>query len=508
MNTRAQWGTRAGFIMAAVGSALGLGNIWRFPAIAYENGGGAFLIPYLFALLTAGIPILIMEFTMGHKYRGSSPLTFRRMNKRAEFVGWWGVLVAFVISTYYSVIVAWAMSYTIFSVNLGWGTDTEGFFNSFLQVEEVTAGMSGNIVLGVLVPLAIVWFIILGVLYKGIRRGIEIANRIMIPTLLIVFLLIVIRAITLPGALDGLDALFKPDFSKIFSPDVWVAAYGQIFFSLSIAFAIMITYSSYLPRKSDITNNAFITGLGNSAFELLAGIGVFSVLGFLALESGVNIAEVVAGGPGLAFAVFPEIINQFPAFNATFGFLFFISLILAGLTSLMSITETYVAALVDKFNITRGKAVLFGGGLAAVASILFATQGGLNYLDMVDYFINQFGVAMLGFVEVVLVIWILRKGKELRTHADRVSDIKLGSWWTISLTIITPLMLGYMLFQLFKQNILKEFGSETGNYSGYSDAFILYGGWFVAAGALILGIILAVLKWKQPKDTSEGGHEE
>src|SRR5690625_3071419 len=148
----------------------------------------------------------------------------------------------------------------------------------------------------------------------------------MIPALVFIFLIIVIRALTLPGAIDGLNAFFQPDFSQILSPKVWVAAYGQIFFSLSIAFAIMITYASYLPKKSDLTNNAFITGFGNSAFELLAGIGVFSVLGFLALETGSHINDVVAGGPGLAFVMFPEIINQFPAFNAAFGFLFFISL--------------------------------------------------------------------------------------------------------------------------------------------------------------------------------------
>lgn len=507
MEPRAQWGTRAGFILAAVGSALGLGNIWRFPAVAYENGGGAFLIPYLFALVSAGIPILIMEFTLGHKYRSSAPLTFRRMHKRAEWIGWWGVCVAFIISTYYAVIVAWAISYTIFSVNLGWGSDTGAFFDSFLQVDQVTAGMAGNLVVGVLIPLVIVWIAVLGILFRGVKRGIEVANRIMIPVLVGIFLLIVIRAVTLPGALDGLDALFKPDFSKIFSADVWVAAYGQIFFSLSIAFSIMITYSSYLPKKSDITNNAFITGLGNSAFELLAGIGVFAVLGFLALESGLHIDEVVTGGPGLAFVVFPEIINQFPAFNVFFGFLFFISLVLAGLTSLMSITETYVAALIDKFHISRKKAVLFGGGLAAVVSVVFASQGGLNYLDMVDYFINQFGVAMLGLVEVVLVIWILRKAKTLRAHANNVSDIPLGSWWSISLTVITPLVLGVMLYQLFKQNIMKEFtgeGNATGNYEGYTDAFVLYGGWFVAGGALVLGILLASLKWKQtPTKASE-----
>ncbi len=127
METRSQWGTRAGFILAAVGSAVGLGNIWRFPAVAYENGGGAFFVPYLFALLTAGIPILIMEFTMGHKYRGSAPLTFRQMDKKTEWIGWWGVLVAFVISTYYSVIIAWAISYAGFSLQLSWGADPGAF---------------------------------------------------------------------------------------------------------------------------------------------------------------------------------------------------------------------------------------------------------------------------------------------------------------------------------------------------------------------------------------------
>src|SRR5690625_4142929 len=317
METRSQWGTRAGFIMAAVGSAVGLGNIWRFPAEAYANGGGAFFIPYLFALLTAGIPILILEFTLGHKYRGSAPLTFRRINKRAEFIGWWGVLVAFVISTYYSVIIAWAISYSIFSFNLSWGEDPTTFLVAdYLKV--VDPGQFGSFVPNVLIPLIIVWLIILGVLFRGVKRGIEIANRIMIPTLIVVFLIIVIRAVTLPGAITGLEAFFKPDFSQILNGSVWVAAYGQIFFSLSIAFAIMITYSSYLPKKSDLTNNAFIVGFGNSGFELLAGIGVFDVLGFMATQADLPIVEVDEGGVGLAFMVFPEIINQFPAFNQLF----------------------------------------------------------------------------------------------------------------------------------------------------------------------------------------------
>lgn len=503
METRSQWGTRAGFILAAVGSAIGLGNIWRFPAVAYENGGGAFLIPYLFALLTAGIPILILEFTMGHKYRGSAPLTFRRMNKKTEFIGWWAVLVAFVISTYYSVIIAWAMSYSVFSFNLNWGEDTGGFlFGDYLKLAE-NPGEVGSFVPGVLIPLILVWVIVLGILFKGVKKGIEIANRIFIPALVVIFLIIVIRAITLPGAMDGLEAFFTPDFSKILNPDVWVAAYGQIFFSLSIAFAIMITYSSYLPKKSDITNNAFITGFGNSSFEILAGIGVFGILGYMAGQIGEPVSEVVDAGVGLAFVVFPEIINQFPGLNALFGFLFFASLVLAGLTSLMSITETYVAGLMDKFKISRGKAVFFGGGVAALISLLFATQGGLYFLDAADYFINQFGVALLGLVEVVLIAWILREVKNLKDHANEISDIKLGAWWTVSLSLITPVVLGYMMYGLLKQNIMKEFDNATGNYEGYPDAFILWGGWAVAIGALVIGVVLAITKWKKPSVEDE-----
>lgn len=489
MDNRPQWGTRAGFILAAVGSAVGLGNIWRFPATAYENGGGAFFIPYLFALLTAGIPLLIMEFTLGHKYRGSAPLTFARMNKKYEWLGWWQVAVSFVIATYYAVIIAWALSYTIFSFNQKWGDDTVGFLiGDYLQTAD--AGVVGGIVPGVFIPLVLVWVITLGVLFKGVKKGIEVANKIFIPALVILFLIIVVRAITLDGAAAGLDAFFKPDWSQIANPQVWVAAYGQIFFSLSIAFAIMVTYASYLPKKTDITNNAFITGLANSSVELLAGIGVFAALGFMATNAGVSVDEVVDGGVILAFAVFPEIINQFPAFNGFFGSLFFICLTLAGLSSLISIVETFVAGVEDKFKISRTKSVAIGGGLAALISILFATKGGLNFLDAADYFINQFGVALAGLLEVIVVAWVLKELKNIQDHANSMSDIRIGAWWRVSLGFITPVVLGYMMVQNIITNI-KE------NYGGYPTGFVIYSGWAVAIGAIILGFVFMAFKWQK-----------
>lgn len=490
MENRAQWGTRAGFILAAIGSAVGLGNIWRYPGVAYENGGGAFLIPYIFALLTAGIPILILEFSIGHKYRGSAPLSFARMSRGAEWIGWWQVLISFVISCYYAVIIAWAGSYAWFSIGKQWGDDTQGFLlTEYLQV--IGAGEVGSIVPGVFFPLIIVWLVTLGVLYAGVKKGIELANRIMIPTLVVFFTIIVISALFMPGAAEGLNAFFTPDWSALTKPQVWVAAYGQIFFSLSICFAIMITYSSYLPKKSDITNNAFITGFSNSSFELLAGIGVFAALGFMAQATNQPIDEVVSSGVILAFAVFPEIVNQFPFLPDLIGFLFFSSLVLAGMTSLISITETYVAALVDKFKLSRKQSVLYGGGLAALISILFSTQGGLNFLDVADYFINQFGIVLVGLIEVVFIAWFAKELSPLHKHADAISDIKLGSWYKICLGIVTPLFLGYMMYGLFKQNLAATFDTENGLYGGYSGEFIFDFGWTVAVGVVLLATVFS-----------------
>ncbi|WP_088103995.1 sodium-dependent transporter [Halalkalibacter urbisdiaboli] len=510
MANREQWGTRAGFILAAIGSAVGLGNIWRFPYVAYENGGGAFFLPYLFALLTAGIPLLIMEFTLGHKYRGSAPLSYARLSKKTEWIGWWQVAISFVISTYYAVIIAWALAYTYFAVNQRWG-DAPGDFlmGDFLQRVDIVSGGApgdfGSIVGGVFFPLILVWVVTLAVLFKGVKRGIEVANRIFIPLLVVMFLLIVIRALTLEGAMTGLDAFFKPNWSEIMSPSVWVAAYGQIFFSLSIAFAIMITYSSYLPKKSDINNNAFITGFSNSSFELLAGIGVFAALGFMANASGVAVSEVASAGIGLAFVVFPEIINTFPGMNGFFGVLFFGSLVLAGLSSLISITETFISAIQDKFHVSRTKAVAFGGGLAAIISIMFATQGGLFFLDAADYFINQFGIALAGLISVIAVAWFVKELPGLQEHANRVSDFKTGLWWKVCLGVVTPVVLGYMAIQ----NTIENF---TNNYEGYPTSFLLYSGWFVAIGAIIVGFIFSAMKWQKgdlnvPSDSTEKGAE-
>ncbi|PSK70201.1 sodium-dependent transporter [Streptomyces sp. CS149] len=485
---REQWATRAGFLFAAIGSAVGLGNIWRFPAIAYDNGGGAFLLPYLIALLTAGIPLLIMEYAVGRKYRLSPPAALRRMARPAEAIGWWQVAISFVIATYYAVIIAWAVRYVGFSVGQQWGDDPEAFlFGDFLRAPD-TPGFLDGFVPGVFWPLVFVWVVVLGILAFGIRRGIERANKVFIPLLFVLFAALVVRALTLDGAVTGLDALFTPDWSELGNGSVWVAAYGQIFFSLSIGFGIMVTYASYLGRRADLTGSAMVAGFANSSFEILAGIGVFATLGYLATASGVGVDEVAGAGIGLAFVAFPAVISEMP-FGGLFGILFFSSLVIAGLSSLISIVQVVVSAVQDRTGMRRRNAVLGVGGLVALVSlVLFPTESGIYLLDASDHFINQYGIALAALVGLIVIVWVLRQLPGLQQNADATSAVRLGHWWRICLGVITPVVLGWMMVD----SLRTEFQE---NYEGYSTGFLLSAGWSVAIGALLVGVILSLMPW-------------
>lgn len=489
--TREQWGTRAGFLMAAIGSAVGLGNIWRFPYIAYENGGGAFMVPYLVALLTAGIPLLILEYSIGHRYRSSAPLSYRRISRPAEAIGWWQVAICFVIAVYYGAIIAWSASYVWFSVTGAWGEDPNAFFfGDYLQMSETPGGITGYVP-AVAWPLIAVWVVVLAILALGIRNGIEKANKVFIPLLVLLFLVLVVQAVTLDGAAVGLDALFTPDWGAMADGSVWVAAYGQIFFSLSIGFGIMVTYASYLKRKADLTGSAMVAGFANSSFELLAGIGVFAALGFMATAAGSAVDEVATSGIGLAFIAFPQIISTLPFGGSVFGVLFFASLVIAGLTSLISIVEVVISAVQDRVGLGRLQAVLIVGGLVALVSILiFPTHQGLHYLDVFDHFINQYGIALAALVVLIVFGWILRRLPAFQEHANSVSSIRLGRWWRITLTVVTPILLGFMMWDGLRSELAE-------NYGGYPTGFLLTAGWGVAIGAIVVGVVIALVPWRR-----------
>lgn len=489
-HARERWGTRHGFLMAAIGSAIGLGNIWRFPSEAYKNGGGAFLLPYLIALLTAGLPLLILEYTLGRKYRKSPPAAYRELTGPAQVIGWWQVAICFVIATYYAVILAWAVRYVGFSFGESWGANPEEFlFGTFLQSAE-TPGDVGGYVAGVFWPLLAVWLAVLVILGLGVRKGIEKANLIFIPALVFFFLILVIRGITLDGSELGLDALFTPDWSALGEGGVWVAAYGQIFFSLSIGFGIMVTYASYLGRRADLSGSALVAGFANSSFEILAGIGVFSTLGFMAQAQGVRVDEVAAEGLGLAFVAFPTVISSMPA-GWIFGVLFFLSLVIAGLTSLISIVQVVVASVQDRTGMGRGPAVLVVGGATALVSLLlFSSDNGVYFLDAADHFINQYGIALAALVLVIVVAWWLRRLPELQEHVNLTSAVRLGKWWLVCLGIITPLVLGWMMVD----SLRAEFDA---NYGDYATDFLVKYGWSVAIGALVVGIVISLIPWRR-----------
>lgn len=493
---REQWTSQTGFILAAIGSAVGLGNIWRFPGVAYDNGGGAFLIPYLFALLTAGIPILFLDYAVGHRFRGTAPLAFRRINKNAEVLGWFQIILSFVISVYYAAVIAWALSYFVFSFDLRWSPNPLDFFvGEYLQVGDPV--VSTQIVSAVAVPLVIVWLAILVTLMLGVAKGVEKANTIFLPLLVVAFIGLVIRAVTLPGAADGLNALFTPNWSELTNWSVWIAAYAQIFFSLSIAFGIMITYSSYQRRKSNMTSAGLVVGFANSSFEILAGIGVFATLGYMAWDQQTSVGELEGlSGPILSFVTFPAVIAQMPGGNV-FGVVFFASLVMAGFTSIISILQGVSGAVQDKFGFgVRQSAVGVSLVCAVISIALFSTTSGLIALDTVDNWANNIGIVVSAIAMTVLLIWVLRRGEELRQHLNAVSTFHIGRWWILLIGILAPGLLGFMLVQRIIALI-------TEGYEGYPNWYLLTFGWGAIAFIVVVAVILTALPWRAHRD--EGG---
>ncbi|HSL01354.1 MAG TPA: sodium-dependent transporter [Rubrobacteraceae bacterium] len=496
---RDQWGTKLGFILAAMGSAIGLGNIWRYPYVVYENGGGAFLIPYFIAIATAGIPMLILEYGLGHKYRHAAPFSYRSLSRRWEWLGWWQITVCFIIITYYIVIIGWVLSYIWYSIGTQWGSDTNAFFfEEYLGTSEGFWSV-GGLRFNVLLTVAIAWAITYWLLRRGVSRGIELASKVLIPTLIVMIFVIVIRGLTLPGAGEGLNVLLTPDFGALGDPAVWVAAYGQVFFSIGVAFSIMITYSSYLPRRSDLSNSGFIVALSNSGFEFLAALGVFSVLGFLAVQQNTEVTEVATSGVGLAFVAFPQIINQLPALQSFFGLLFFGALFFAGITSAVSILEACIAGVREKFDLTRAAAVNWVCGLAALVSLLYVTRGGLYYLDTVDHFVgSNYGLLLSGLVEVILVAWVVRQVRALQRHVNERSYVRLGLWWVVALTVITPILL--IVITAF--NLYQELTTPYGDYPGSG---LLVFGWGASLLAIVVGVILQQVR---SRGSSPAGERE
>ena len=397
-------------------------------------------------------------------------------------------------------ILSWAMKYFTLSFNKGWGNDTNAYFyNDFLRLTD-SPFQFGSVIWPVLIGILLVWGISWFICYRGVKGGIEKLNKILLPTLVAIMVIIAIRGVTLEGATLGLNKLFTPDWSKVMEPKVWIAAYGQVFYSLRLAMGIMMTYSSYLPKKTDINNSAFMTGFANCGFEFLCAIAVFAILGVMATSQGVGIEEVVSSGIGLAFIVFPKVFTVMGTWGTILGCLFFACLVFAGLTSCVSLVEAVSSAIIDKTGWERKKVVSYISIIGALLSATFATGAGLYILDIMDNFINCYGIVVVGLLEVIVIGWIV-KPATIRNHTNKTSYFKIGKWWDFVVKFITPTMLLIMLIS----NFVAELKAPYGDYN-LPELFAY--GWSVVGLGIIGALLFSKAPWKNKEIENFNDEEE
>jgi len=455
--------------------------------MAYKYGGGAFLIPYLIALFTTGIPLLALEMGVGKNMQRSPPFAFMRMNKKWSWLGWFMLFLNFIIVSYYTVVIGWSVTYMGKSLTLAWGSNPEShFFNEFVG-RTSGPGTLGGIDPGLLIVLLAVWGLMYWIVLKGVDRVSKVVKlTVPLPMLLIVFL--AIRSLTLPGADVGLEYYLSPNMAALGDPEVWLAAYSQVFFTLSLAGGTMIAYSSRLPDDSDVNNNAHIVSLTDAGLAFFAGLVVFSTVGYLAASTGQSVETVVDSGPALAFAVYPTTISLLPAGAALFGFLFFLTLFLLGIDSAFAIVEAvqmgFKEAGMNEVKVL--KALTFIGILAG---IFFGSGGGYHWLQIIDQFFNEIGLISIGIFECIVVAYFFGPDKFMKM-SNRTSEVKLGIWWKRSIMYITPLVLTVIVIARIIESLMH-------GYEDYPSWSILLGGWLPLI-ALIISAYFLMQKWQKP----------
>ncbi len=489
-NEKHYWPSKTAFILAAIGSAIGLGNIWRFPYICYKFGGGAFLFAYLVSLIIVGIPLLILEFGIGQKIGGSAPLAMGKINKKFSWIGWFAVLCGFLITTYYAVIMSWSANYLIHSFTLAWGNDPSTFFYKDVlgipSMDMLTNGPGikifsiGTPKLALIIGLVFMWIGIILSIWKGARTvGKIVFFTVTIPWLILVIM--VIGGLTLPGAFEGIRYYLTPDWKALQNPVLWQAAFTQVFFSLTVGFGVMIAYASFLPPKSDIVNNALIIALSDAATAFIGGFAVFAVLGHYAMAQGVSVGEVMSSGPGLAFVTYPAIINNLPL-GPIIGVLFFLMLLTLAIDSAFSLVEGFVAGIMETFRLRRLHANLLVAILGLIGGLIFTTSVGLFWLDILDTYVTFLGLFAVGFLEALVVGWFMNTDK-MRVLINEHSYIKLGKWWNYTIKFVVPIVSIILLIL----SIISRIKATQSFIQAWSD---LIGGIIPLILALVIGILL------------------
>ena len=436
-----EWGSNLSFLLAMIGSAVGLGNIWRYPYVLYSNGGGAFFIPYIVAILIMGIPFLILEYGVGYNFKSSFPKAVKSISKKGEYLGWFLPVAVFMILIYYSAILGWDGFYVIISAFKGWGADPNAYFTgSFLQANDTLGGL-GTFVPFVAIAMLVGWVIMWVISHTDLEKGLGRVSKVLVPLLFAIMIFIVLFSLTLPGAGIGLAELYNPDWSLLLNFNIWMAAFGQMIFSLSLGMSIAFTYASYTKDDSDLVSNALWVTVANCGFENFAAIGVFSILGYMSLQSGVAVPDLVTQGTGLVFIVYPTVFNVLGDWASVIGPLFFFTVYLAGLTSILSTIEPLSFSIQNKFGWSRNKTMTILCVFGAAVSMIYATAMGSYILGIADTFVNQIAILIGVIFECIIFAWIFKAENIIPKLNAKSKSIKLGKWWLVVVKYVLPIFI-------------------------------------------------------------------
>lgn len=485
---REKWASRSAFIFASIGSAIGLGNVWRFPGQAAKYGGGTFLIAYLIALVAVGFPLLMTELTIGRKMQRGAPGTFRGLGKKMEWIGWAGVGTAFVICCYYAAVLAWVLSMIVASFGLS-SAESPGtiFMDDILQVSSGPMDF-GGVAWGVLIALVIAWLMIYWCIRDGSKSIGKVAKyTVFLPAIFLVLLLI--NGLTLDGAMDGIQAYLTPEWSEFLNYEVWLGAFGQVFYSMSIMMAIMITYGSFLKKDSNLVRDTAIIAGSDAIVSFISGLVIFSTLGYMAYASGVPFStENVEAGVGLVFVVYPEVFAALPGgpiVQTAMAILFYLALLTLAVGSAFSIVEAVATAISDKFGLTKKKVTRCVCLVAGIISILFATKAGLYWLDIVDQWANSVDLILVGILECIAIGWVFG-AKRVREEFNKTSKLKIGRWYDFIVKFLSPVAFIVMLVLFF-------INTFQNGYEGYPTPALIYGGWTVSVFVFASGFIIRLI---------------
>ena len=500
---REKWSSRSAFVLAAIGSAVGLGNAWRFPGLAAKYGGGAFLFVYLIAMLVIGIPLLMMEISVARYTRQGAPGSMRALNKKAESIGWIAVSNGIGISIYYAAVFAWVILMFVISFKfMNMTGDTEAASNLWAETIKTTGTTSGFTTISwpVLGSLIAAWVLC----YVCIRNGTTTVGKVVKFTVslpVICLLIMAVRGISMPGAMAGMAKLFIPDWTALSDSNLWVDAVGQVFYSLSTSMAIMFAYGSFLDKKSNIVVDTFIISFSDMFISVLAGIVMFTTM------AGVGMLDnMSASGIATAFIIYPQAIVKISnsgVFNMIFAFIFYFCLITLAIDSLFSIIEGISTAVSDKFKLNKKKTTLTICIIEGIISLIYVTGAGLAVLDIVDYFINSYTLIITGVLEMVAAGWLFKTTKILEELNRNTGKFKMPSWWFLpSIKFISPIvLLGLFAWNLY--NLIKG-GGIYGAADGYSMTANVVFGWCISLLILISGLIIRIIV----KVKSKKGYKE